>query len=235
MNTLKLELKKINIKPYCLIVAVLFACLLGLQYIFAWVPHLDSGDQNALLLFSSYAGISSISGAVALMFFAMLAASMGFRYITNEFCGSNAILLFSYPINRRAILWAKIEILLCFISVAMFLTVFGGFVLFAASNLVLEMVDIPLRLTDIILMLRNTLALVCFADGIALVSIRIGFIKKSNSTTIVLAVVLSMLVVNLAAGINDFFPIVLLFAISTLLVGLFLMWSLSHKIDDMEV
>lgn len=235
MNTLKLELKKTNIKPYCLIAAILFVCLLGLQYIFAWVPHLDSGDQNALLLFSSYARISSISGAVALMAFATLAASMGFRYITNEYCGSNAILLFSYPINRRAVLWAKTEILLCFISVAMFLTVFGGFLLFAASNLVLGMMDTPLRLTDIVLTFRNALALVCLADGIALVSVRVGFIKKSNSTTIVLAVVLSMFAVNLAAGINDYFPMVPLLSVSSLLIGLFLTWSLSRKIDGMEV
>lgn len=227
--------EKNNIKPYCLIAAALFVCLLGLQYIFAWVPHLDSGDKNALLLFSSYAGISSISGAVALMAFATLAASMGFRYITNEYCGSNAILLFSYPINRRAVLRAKTEILLCFISAAMFLTAFGGFLLFAASNLVLGMVDTPLRLTDMILALRNTLALICLADGIALIAIRIGFTKKSNSTTIVVAVVLSMLAVNLAAGINDYFPMVVLLSVSALLIGLFLTWRLSHKIDDMEV
>lgn len=101
MKLLKLELRKANIKPYCFMVIVLFVCLLGLSYIFAWVPSFNSGDENARVLFSSYQGISAISSAIAMMGFSVLSAAMGFRYVIKEYCGANAILLFSYPINRK--------------------------------------------------------------------------------------------------------------------------------------
>ena len=50
MNILKLELKKTNIKPYFLSAIAVFVCIMGLTYILAWVPHLDSGDKNAAIL-----------------------------------------------------------------------------------------------------------------------------------------------------------------------------------------
>lgn len=46
MNILKLELKKTNIKPYFLSAIAVFVCIMGLTYILAWVPHLDSGDKK---------------------------------------------------------------------------------------------------------------------------------------------------------------------------------------------
>lgn len=48
MNILKLELKKTNIKPYFLSAIAVFVCIMGLTYILAWVPHLDSGDKMQL-------------------------------------------------------------------------------------------------------------------------------------------------------------------------------------------
>ena len=79
MNILKLELKKTNIKPYFLSAIAVFVCIMGLTYILAWVPHLDSGDKNAAILFSTYRGIAAICNAIALMSFSILASAMGYR------------------------------------------------------------------------------------------------------------------------------------------------------------
>ena len=112
MNILKLELKKTNIKPYFLSAIAVFVCIMGLTYILAWVPHLDSGDKNAAILFSTYQGIAAICNAIALMSFSILASAMGYRYLTKEYCGVGAILLFSYPINRKSVVWAKAAVIL---------------------------------------------------------------------------------------------------------------------------
>ena len=77
MNILKLELKKTNIKPYFLSAIAVFVCIMGLTYILAWVPHLDSGDKNAAILFSTYQGIAAICNAIALMSFSILASAHG--------------------------------------------------------------------------------------------------------------------------------------------------------------
>lgn len=51
MRMLHLELRKTNIRPYRIASAVIFLCLLGLSYLFVYVPTLDSGGQNGAILF----------------------------------------------------------------------------------------------------------------------------------------------------------------------------------------
>lgn len=235
MKMLKLELRKTNIKPYFLSAIAIFLCIMGLMYITAWVPHLNSGDKNAAVLFSTYQGIAAISNAIALVSFSILASAMGYRYLTKEYCGAGAILLFSYPINRKSVVWAKAGVLLFFISTIMFLTEFCGFLIFAGTDTGLGMVNDTLQFNDFMLALRNALVLVCLADGIALCAIRIGFIKKSNSVTIIAAVILSMLLVNPVAAINEQFIQVLLLAIIVLLGGVLLTINLAHKVNRMEI
>lgn len=235
MNILKLELKKTNIKPYFLSAIAIFVCIMGLTYILAWVPHLDSGDKNAANLFSTYQGITAVSNAVAMMSFSILASAMGFRYLTKEYCGGNAILLFSYPMNRKSVVWAKVAVILLFISIAMFLTEFFGFLIFMGTDSMLGMVNESLQFSDFILALRNALVLVCLTDGIILCAIRIGFIKKSNSVTIIAAVIWSLLLVNPVAAINEQFLPVLLLSAATLLGGILLTINLSHKVNRMEL
>lgn len=235
MSILKLELKKINIKPYFLSAVVIFIFIMGLMYIIAWVPHLDSGDKNAAILFSTYQGISAISNAIALMSFSILASAMGFCYLTKEYCGGNAILLFSYPMNRKSVVWAKAAVLLLFISTTMFLTEFVGFLIFTGTDCMLGMVNNTLQFSDFMLALRNALLLVGLADGVALCAIRIGFIKKSNSVTIIAAVILSMLLVNPVAAINDQFIQVLFLTVAVLIGGILLTVNLAHKVNHMEI
>lgn len=119
MNLLKMELKKMNIRPYCISALVICFCLLGLFYIFAWVPHLESGSEASEILFSSYRGIAAVGGAIALMAFSGLASAMGFGYVMKEYSGSCAILLFSYPIDRKIVVWVKTGLLLAFITAAL--------------------------------------------------------------------------------------------------------------------
>ena len=235
MNILKLELKKTNIKPYFLSAIAVFVCIMGLTYILAWVPHLDSGDKNAAILFSTYQGIAAICNAIALMSFSILASAMGYRYLTKEYCGVGAILLFSYPINRKSVVWAKAAVILLFISTTMFLTEYGGFLIFIGTDSVLQMVNDPLVPGDFMLAFRNALVLVCLADGIALCAIRIGFIKKSNSVTIISAVILSMLLINPVAAINEQFLPVLFLAAAALIGGILLTLNVSHKVKRMEI
>jgi ABC-type Fe3+/spermidine/putrescine transport system ATPase subunit len=47
-----------------------------------------------------------------------LASAMGYRYVIREYCGAQAILLFSYPISPKRILTAKTLLLMMFTSIA---------------------------------------------------------------------------------------------------------------------
>ncbi len=235
MNLLRLERKKTNIKPYCFAAAMIFVCLLGLTYIFAWIPSLGTADSNATALFSNYKGISAISGAIALMSFSALASAMGYRYVIKEFSGTSAVLLFTYPIDRKKLVWAKIKLLTAFISAAVLLVSIGCFVIFAVTGQLFSLVDDTLPLTDYILIIRNAFVLACLTNGITLCALRVGFIKKSNSVTVICAIVFSMLLVNLAADINNSFKITLVLSVITLLAGLLLVCNMARKVENMEI
>lgn len=235
MKLLRLELKKVNIISYCIAAFAIFTCLLGLTYIFAWVPSLGTADPNAMELFSTYSGIAAMGGAVGLMAFSALASAMGYQYVLKEYSGANAILLFTYPIGRKAVVWEKIKLLLLFVSATTFVCTFGGFIVFALTGHMFSLVDDNLQLIDIALALRNALVLACLTDGIALCSLRIGFIRKSNSMTVIGAILLSMLLVNLAADINQRFAVVLGLSAAIFAIGLLLTWDMARKVERMEV
>ena len=233
MKLLRLELKKNNIKSYCIAASAVFACLLGLTYIFAWVPSLGTADPNAMELFSTYSGIATMTGAVGLMALSALASAMG--YVLKEYSSANAILLFTYPISRKAVVWAKIKLLLLFVSVTTLVCTFGGFIVFVLTGHIFSLVDDNLQLVDIALAFRNALVLACLTDGIALCSLRIGFIRKSNSMTVISAILLSMLLVNLAADINQSFTTVFYLSVVILVIGLLLTFNMAQKVENMEV
>lgn len=235
MRMLRLELRKTNIRPYCIASAVIFLFSLGLSYIFAYVPTLDSGSQNSAILFSTYQGIMSINGAIILMACSAVASAMGYRYVIWEYCGSQAILLFSYPVRQKRILWAKTMLLLAFTSMTVIFIALGGFVIFALTANMLSLVNDRLMLAHFAAALRNSFVVACLTSGIALCSVRIGFIRRSNSTTVISAIISSMLLANAVAAIHTNFSEILLLAIIFLLAGILLTLNLAKAIEKMEL
>ena len=235
MNLMRMELKKTNIKSYFFAASAIFICLLGLAYIFAWVPSLGTADPYAVELFSTYQGISAMGGAVGLMAFSALASAMGYRYVIREYSGANVILLFTYPVDRKSIVWAKIKLLLLFVSASILVCTFGSFIVFALTGYMFSLLDDNLQFIDIAIAYRNSLVLACLADGITLCSLRIGFIKKSNSMTIISAILLSMLLVNMAADINQSFAIMYSLSSVIFVTGLLLTFNMVRKVERMEI
>ncbi len=122
-----------------------------------------------------------------------------------------------------------------FISAAVLLVSIGCFVIFAVTGQLFSLVDDTLPLTDYILIIRNALVLACLTNGITLCALRVGFIKKSNSVTVICAIVFSMLLVNLATDINNSFKITLVLSVITLLAGLLLVCNMARKVENMEI
>lgn len=110
-----------------------------------------------------------------------------------------------------------------------------GFLAFAVTGHMLSLVDNGLYIMDLLLIYRDTLILAFLADGIVLCSIRIGFIKKSNSITVLSAVLLSMLLANMAADINNHLTMVMGVTIVVLLAGVLFIFDMARKIERMEI
>ena len=178
---------------------------------------------------------SAMGGAVGLMAFSALASAMGYRYVIREYSGANVILLFTYPVDRKSIVWAKIKLLLLFVSASILVCTFGSFIVFALTGYMFSLLDDNLQFIDIAIAYRNALVLACLADGITLCSLRIGFIKKSNSMTIISAILLSMLLVNMAADINQSFAIMFSLSSVIFVTGFLLTFNMVRKVERMEI
>lgn len=120
-------------------------------------------------------------------------------------------------------------------SITLFAALFGSFLIFAVTGKLFSFVDNSLYFSDFAIAFRNTLVLIVLANGIALCSIRIGFIKKSNSITVISAILGSMLLANVVAQINSHFLVVLSIAIVIFLIGIALTFNLARKIEIMEI
>ena len=129
----------------------------------------------------------------------------------------------------------KTGLLLAFITVALPVCTYGSFLAFAVTGHMLSLVDNGLYIMDLVLIYRDTLILAFLVDGIALCSIRIGFIKKSNSITVLSAVLLSMLLANMAADINNHLTMVMGVTIVVLLAGVLFIFDMARKIERMEI
>ena len=99
----------------------------------------------------------------------------------------------------------------------------------------LSLVDNGLYIMDLLLIYWDMLILAFLVDGIVLCSIRIGFIKKSNSITVLSAVLLSMLLANMAADINNHLTMVMGVTIVVLLAGVLFIFDMARKIERMEI
>ena len=177
----------------------------------------------------------AVNGAIALMAFSALSSAMGYRYVIREYCGAQAILLFSYPISPKRILTAKTLLLMMFTSIAAIGTTLCSFTAFAMAASTFSFVEEQLVLAHFVTALRNSIMIACLACGITLCSIRIGFARRSNSMTVISAILFSMLLTNFVAAINAYFAGLLLFTAILLLTGILLMWNLANSMDSMEL
>lgn len=108
-----------------------------------------------------------------------------------------------------------------------------SFTIFALTSF--SMVNDYLEFIDFLLVFRNAIVICFLANGIGLCAIHFGSIKGSNSVTMVSAMLISMLLVNIVADINNSYEIVLGLSLLILFIGIGLTVHLAQKIDEMEI
>ena len=121
-----------------------------------------------------------------------------------------------------------------FTSVAAIGSTLCSFTAFAMAASALSFAEDQLVFAHFVTALRNSIMITCLACGITLCSIRIGFARRSNSMTVISAILFSMLLTNFVAAIDAYFAGLFLFTVILLLTGILLMWNLANSMDSME-
>ena len=175
------------------------------------------------------------TGAISIILFGILSATMYAKLIVEEYSGKRLALLFSYPVGRKKTFMAKILIVLLFVMLSMFFSTVLSVGIFVRTEAFSPIVSDVMTSDIIITAFCNLLVSFVAVSAIGLLSMRIGFIKKSISATLISAFILLGIYGNISIS-NVGTPAISLIIIGiSLIVILIVLVTLSRKINHMEV
>jgi ABC-type transport system involved in multi-copper enzyme maturation permease subunit len=231
---MKLEIQKNNMRTYIHASIVITITMIGLIYLFAYAPHLDPNDAD-LFIFAGYDNVIQLYGVVNMAVFCVLSCVIYSRFIIEAYKGKQLILLFSYPVNRRKILFSKIFIVSLFVSFSMIICnviVFGIFILTESFvPIIADVFSVALILDA----LKTTLIMVISAASLSVIATGIGFYTKSVPSTIISGVILASLFCNIAFNALGNEVLLLIFMMIALMASAVMTILLMNKVNRLEV
>lgn len=235
MNKLtRLELKRNSLKPYHIAVSIITVVILSFLYLLAAIPRMDATDTDAEM-FMSYDFIVGLDNIVSMAVFSIMSAAMASKFIVEEYAGKRAIMLFSYPVDRKKIIDTKIITVLSYTVISMLLcngislTIF--FVTESLFPLCQDTIDTGLILNCIASILCYSLS----AGLLGIISLWFGFRKKSTIVTIISACIIASVLCQVIA-MTLFTRFVLIIILAVIFLTAMLAWtSLRYQVKNMEV
>ncbi len=235
MNKLtRLELKRNSLKPYYIAVSIITIVILSFLYLLAAIPRTDATDTDAEM-FMSYDFIVGLDNIVSMAVFSIMSAAMASKFIVEEYAGKRAIMLFSYPVDRKKIIDTKIITVFSYTVISMLLcngislTIF--FVTESLFPLCQDTIDTGLILNCISSILCYSLS----AGLLGIISLWFGFRKKSTIVTIISACIIASVLCQVIA-MTLFTRFVLIIILAVIFLTAMLAWtSLRYQVKNMEV
>ncbi|OAB48401.1 ABC transporter permease [Paenibacillus antarcticus] len=228
LNLMKLEMKKNKFGWYFKGVVIanffilLFMCL---------IPYVESIDEGPM--FSGVTDALSVVGTFVRVTFVIFASVLYAKLIIDEYKSNTISVLFTYPIQRKKIILAKILLItgMTFIViVGSNVFVSGAFIMF---NHYINLFPNDLSNKWLLPALVNIVVQSIAATGMSLICIYFGMRKKSVPTTIVS----SLLIISLVNSNNGNFSISNIIAIPLTLavIGVGIAYFTFRNIDRVDI
>ncbi|MEC2057059.1 ABC transporter permease [Peribacillus psychrosaccharolyticus] len=228
LKLIKLEIKKFKLAGY--LKTVLFINL-GIMIALCGIYFAEKSEGISTL--GTYKESFEMIGILVRAAFIVFASVLISKLIIDEYRNNTISILFTYPINRKKIMLAKILLIAGFTFVNILLSsVFIGFMFFLADlglNFVPEQLTSGTLTESIIQM-----PLIAFAAaGMGLVPLYFGMIKKSVPVTIVT----SILLISLTNTTVDDFTLSKVLAIPIVLgfIGVLVAYFSVRNIDHVDI
>ncbi|MBC2398808.1 ABC transporter permease [Clostridium tetanomorphum] len=237
IKLIQLELKRNKLRTYIISTGVIALSLIVFIYMFLFISTKTqvSGDVYIKNVLSNYETIILLVNIISCVCFATLSGVMYSRFVINEYSGKRAILLFSYPVSPKKIMFTKLLIVSLFTFLAYILSSILVYTIFFMGERFIHIIPDTLTISKLIIIVKTTVIMSLFSLGIGIIAMRIGFSKKSVPVTIVSAFTLSVIPSNIisnAIGIT-WFPFV--FMIISVIVGMAVFVNLVNIVNKIEV
>lgn len=187
LHFIKLELRKSHMKHY--IQASMIASIVLLMFIY-FVAFVAQVEQE--MGFQQYPNIYLLTSIVWMIFFSIVTALMYCRVVVT-------VLKVHEPHSSslRAILLSRMVWMLCFSTIAMLCSIIPSFVVFSVTETFFPLVQDALTADVMFTVIKTYLVFTCCINGIGMIAMRVGLMKKSTSMTILTAIVLCAVLGNL--------------------------------------
>lgn len=230
MNKLiRLELKRNKLTSYYIALAVICIAMTVFLYMVATIAKVEND-----VVFRDYKNILKMHTGIAFLVFSIFSVVMYSKFIIEDYGPKRALLMFSYPISRTKIFIAKMILVTGFITLGFLLSTLIPNVLFFLTESIVPILGGNITIGIVSSQIISIATFILALSSIGFISLRIGFMNKSVSTTIVTAIILSAILGNVLMGLGTnsfvFIGVVVLF-----IIGFAFAYSTNKQINEMEV
>ncbi|OPJ64621.1 hypothetical protein [Clostridium oryzae] len=230
MNELiRLELKRNKLTPYYIALTIIGIVMTGFLYMIATITKTEN-----VVEFMDYKNILKLHTGIAFLVFSVFSVVMYSKFIIEDYSRKKALLMFSYPISRSKVFIVKIVLVAGFITFGFLLSTLIPNVLFFVTESIFPILGGNITMALASSQIINIVTFILTLSSIGFISLRIGFINKSVSTTIVTAIILSTILGNvvMGLGVNIY---VFAGSVVVFVIGLAFAYSTNKQINRMEV
>lgn len=232
MRILRLEWQKIKKEPYigAFVGMTLFSIFIAMLFIFLPEEELDRGQMERDWQF-----LTMLVSCVTLAEFTIMGAVMNARVTLDEYMGKKVLLLFAYPVERKALFRAKTAICWCMTVIGAFVGNMAAVMIAGGVSNLFHIIPEGFGIKEFGALLFYSVTMAFLAGCVGVVSLWFGFWKSSVIVEIVSALIMIMPVTNMLSAQIIFDAAIIIIVCIALLASIAVFKRLEFKIRNMEV
>lgn len=230
LKLFRLEWQKNNLSSYLKGLAICIVAIFVAVTLMSW----GSKSENEPMNFAEFMSLSDVLIRITFTIFSSVILS---RLVIDEYKSKMIQVLFTYPLQRKKILQAKLSIVFVFCFMSIIITTFLINLLTYFLNPMIGLFESPVHVADIMTQIPATVINAFMIAGISLIPLWFGMRKKSTASTITSAVIIGFIINSTVSDGNSSTSLFQFLAIpiTLCLIGLLLGYLSFYKVDKTDV
>ncbi|WP_066504094.1 ABC transporter permease [Abyssisolibacter fermentans] len=190
INLIRLEIKKFKFKGYIRSAFITDLIILAFMFFVMIISKVENTSD-----FNNYNNLIAFITTIINSTYTVFAGVLISKLIIGEYKNKTVNVLFSYPVDRKKIILAKVVLITVFIFISIVFAFLFVFSIVYISDVFTPIISDSLEISMLCDIFLNIVILAAFSSILSLIPLYFGFRKKSVSTTI-LTSLLVMAILN---------------------------------------
>lgn len=229
-HLLRLEMKKNNLKGHIKGVFIAVFCIMVFITI-SLVDSLTDPEQTK----DTYESILRMINLLVTGVFIVYSSVWTSKLIISEYTERTILIMFSYPINRKKLILAKLLMICGFTISSMFLGYICCIGYMVLLDVTFDVMVGPFMVSYLYLILGEVICGLCLGAVISLIPFIIGIRKKSLPVTVVTAIILVCLMQPIIGRNPGLVESIIKIGIIAVITLALVKYTLDNKINELEL